>query len=375
MKKQFNQNSIEHLYLHVPFCKHLCNYCDFYKHIVSPDKISEFEEYLTKTSIVHTDFFDKYNQSFSPLKSLYFGGGTPSLWDGANFLSQRLKESNILFDDNCEITLELDPGSWKEDSFKRWLDFGVNRVSIGSQAMDQRFIELMDRSHDLKETLKTIEFVRNNVSNFSVDFMLGLPQSESMKRDIITELKMLLEYEPTHISLYILKARKNYIHLQNIPHDSYVAEEYLKVCDFLEENGLKQYEVSNFSKPGFESVHNLAYWKYKSVAALGPSSTGLFLIDDKACRYKWKPKSFDYVLEKLNDKEVLLETIYLGLRCSLGIDANIVGNESHKLEKLFCNWKERSIGEISNSKFVLNSRGYIIMDSLMDEIFGVIDCV
>ncbi len=368
MKEQSN-SKIEYLYLHVPFCKHLCNYCDFYKHSFDLNQVEQFEKYLDQTFDSHSSLLDKYGKKLSNLKSMYLGGGTPSLWDGASFLKSKLEHFLTI---DTEFTLELDPGSWAEKSFYNWKELGVNRISIGTQSMDQKFIEIMDRSHNINETVKTLNFIRKNISNYSVDFMLGLPYSHTKKRNIIDELKMLLDFEPTHLSLYILKTRKNYTHLENLPPDEYVEEEYFKVCDYLESVGYCQYEISNFSKEKYQSIHNKSYWNYNSVAALGPSATGLLNIDDKAVRYKWKPLTYEFIEEKLTPNDILLEKVFLNLRCNIGLDPNLIPAHKKELTDLLNGWKSRSLGDWRDSHFCLNSRGYIIQDSLLDELFNKI---
>jgi len=130
--------------------------------------------------------------------------------------------------------------------------------------------------------------------------MLGLPFSSDYKRDVIAELNEMLSYQPSHFSVYILTVKNNYTHFSELPNEEWIENEFLRVSDFLRQSGYRHYEVSNFAKASKESRHNLAYWKSQTVAALGPSATGL-LADDRI-RYKWKTKEALYEREDLTSE-------------------------------------------------------------------------
>jgi oxygen-independent coproporphyrinogen-3 oxidase len=159
----------------------------------------------------HQDLLEKQGYQLEPLETLYFGGGTPSLWGtaGASFFKEHFLDNNkLVLQDSCEFTMEIDPQSWSEDGLKRWIELGVNRLSIGTQSFDPRFIEIMDRGHNFNEVVDLLDFAKHSDQKFSVDFMLGLPYSEKYNRDILSELESILDYNPTHLSLYILSTRK-----------------------------------------------------------------------------------------------------------------------------------------------------------------------
>ncbi len=359
---------VSSLYVHLPFCKHLCNYCDFYKYTYDQQKIEDFNQLLLSQFDAQQTLLSHNNYKLVPLETLYFGGGTPSLWgiEGAEFFKQHLLPKIELKAD-CEFTMEVDPGTWSPESIQKWQECGVNRFSIGTQAMDENFIKIMDRSHTLNDTLQTLKYFASLKTNFSVDFMLGLPHSE--KRDILTELKMLLDYNPNHVSLYILATRKNYPLNHALPEDDLTREEYLKVSDFLQSQGFVHYEVSNFAKPSFESKHNLKYWHYEPVAAIGPSATGLLpLQTNAAIRYKWKVTTNDYQLEELDQYAIKLEKLYLGLRTNEGIHPPAFFANNTKATAILQKWCDQDLAYFQNDKFILNAKGMVMMDSLVQEL-------
>ena len=361
---------VSSLYLHVPFCKHLCNYCDFYKRKLEPGstQFEEFHQFLKDSVVRHEKLMKETGTEWSPLETVFLGGGTPSLWGekGAAFFQDEILKSTSIKSD-CEFTMEVDPGTWTPEMIQSWKAIGLNRISIGTQALHPEFLKIMDRDHTLEESFSLLKFCQDNNWNFSLDFLLGIPFSQEKNRDIIKELDLLLKFQPKHISLYILNARSKYPHIQNMPDDEYISEEYLKVSQHLKAHGFHHYEVSNFALPGFESKHNLKYWKSQSVAALGPTGTGLISQDPKkALRYKWKVTQPEVEIEELGPKELDLEHMYLSLRTSLGWRPDQL---SESLLSMFKRWEERGLGEFKNNTMILNSHGFIILDSLSDDLF------
>ena len=298
------EKNIESLYLHFPFCRHLCNYCDFFKKVPQNRslELSDFHRYLDSSMLEHQKLMESSGYSWAPLKTLYIGGGTPSLWgeEGASFLQSFLKKYQIELDPDCEFTLEVNPGSWSEEGLNQWRALGANRFSLGVQAMNEKAIVALDRVHNLEDVKETLKYFQKHQLNFSVDFMLGLPFSSDYKRDVIAELNEMLSYQPSHFSVYILTVKNNYTHFSELPNEEWIENEFLRVSDFLRQSGYRHYEVSNFAKASKESRHNLAYWKSQTVAALGPSATGL-LADDRI-RYKWKTKEALYEREDLTSE-------------------------------------------------------------------------
>lgn len=358
---------VSSLYLHVPFCKHLCNYCDFYKRKLEPgsSQFEGFHQFLNDSVARHNALLESNSFTWAPIETIYLGGGTPSLWGagGALFFEKLLP----LRANKVEFTMEIDPGTWTKEMLDAWKNIGLNRISIGTQTLDPIFLKIMDRVHSLDDSLVFLKKMKEENWNYSLDFLLGIPYSKEKNRDIKKELDLLLAYSPKHISLYILNARSKYPLTQNIPDDEYIREEYLFVSEYLRSQGFHHYEVSNFSLPGYESKHNQKYWSGESVAAYGPTGTGYLKISsDKALRYKWKVSEANVEIEHLGTSEMELEETYLSLRTSSGWKPPQM---SSKLDKLFMKWEESGLAKFDSGRVTLSSVGFLMLDSLMDDLF------
>jgi oxygen-independent coproporphyrinogen III oxidase len=366
-------HTVNSLYIHFPFCRHLCNYCDFYKSIKeSENQVREFNNFLDMSFSFHSKLFKENNYDWAPLKTLYIGGGTPSLWgmSGPKLIKNWVDHRLHGFSKEYEFTLEVNPGGWKSEEIESWIETGVNRVSFGVQSYNDVFLKHLDRVHRIKEIVETIKYIKSLGINYSVDFMLGLPYSVNDKRNVIQELEEILKWDPPHISLYILTVKEKYIHQDHIPNDEWIEHEYLGVSNYLIDRGYEHYEVSNFSKPGYKSQHNLKYWNAESVAAMGPSGSGFLF--EKGLRYKWKNKLLDYDVENLTPEQLKLEKLYLILRTNKGVD----GRDFFQAEELdhFMNLKEKwntqkLLTPSSGALLILNSKGMLQMDHFMNEVF------
>lgn len=357
---------VSSLYLHVPFCQHLCNYCDFYKRKLdsTQNQFEEFHQFLSDSFTKHTELLNQHGFSWKPLETVYLGGGTPSLWGvkGAAFLRNLLAPIGIKSD--AEFTMEIDPGTWTPEMISAWKEIGMNRISIGTQTLNPEFLKIMDRVHSLDDSLNFLKVMQKDNWNYSLDFLLGIPFSREKKRNIKAELDKLLEYSPKHISLYILNARSKYPHILDMPDDEFIREEYLFVSEYLKSLGFHHYEVSNFALPGFESKHNQKYWRGESVAALGPTGTGLLSLEvKKAIRYKWKVTAPEFEIEDLGDSELKLEEMYLSMRTSDG------WTPPQGSECVVKSWIQQGHAQLVGPKVKLTAQGFLMLDSLMDDIF------
>lgn len=366
---------IDSLYIHFPFCLHLCNYCDFFKRKsdASESDLEFFHQFLQRSWIEHEKLTKEYGYSFVPLKTLYIGGGTPSLWGsrGAAFLQNFLAEKGIALDDKCEFTIEVNPRAWTSEDIEAFEAIGTNRFSLGIQTLNPGVLPLLDRTHNIDDVYETLTFFRDKNVNFSVDFMLGLPRSAQFKRDIADELKQVSAYNPKHFSVYILTVKDNYKHYLELPNEDWIHDEYMLTSDTLKGMGYQHYEVSNFAFPGFESVHNLNYWNSKTVAALGASATGF--LTEELIRYKWKTQEAQLEKEILTKSEFRLERVYMALRSSIGLSHEDLGISSAEFNSILEKWKKANIVQEINPRVKLNSAGYLILDSLMNDLFPFLD--
>jgi len=387
------QRNVSSLYIHFPFCKHLCNYCDFYKLKIqdinnSGDSslIIDYQNYLQESFIINQELLNKNDLKFIPLETLYIGGGTPSLWgmQGSKFVSNFLGQNKLNFANDYEFTIEVNPGGWCKEEIESWLEMGVNRFSVGIQTLDENLLIFLDRVHTLNDSIETLNFFSKLKINYSVDLMLGLPNSKKFNRNILYELEKIISYRPSHFSIYILTTKPNYKYIRELPEEEWVEEEYLKMSDFLSQKGYKQYEVSNFALDGFHSKHNFKYWNGSSIAALGPSAVGFLKLEkEKALRYKWHPRSKQnkilFEREDLGIKELSLEYYYLRLRTSSGLGEEDFKDQGdfREFSRLANNWVDRNMANysLSTGKWVLTSKGMLMMDSLMSELFGYLKCL
>ncbi len=371
-------NFINSLYIHFPYCKHLCNYCDFYKIKTSSDDFSSYENYLEMAFLKLKELSFQENYEFSSFDTLYLGGGTPSLWGekGAQYFEKFFQKFDLSFSTNPECTLEINPGVWTKEGLDSWENWGVNRFSLGAQTLNSTLLKWLDRYHSLDETYLLLDELKSRNANFSVDFMLGIPQDVGEKRNLEKELTDVLSYNPSHLSLYILTSKKGYKWASKIPQEDKIAEEYLFVSSFLKERGFQHYEVSNFGKPHYESRHNLKYWSSQTVAALGPSSTGYFA--ESGLRYKWSQKwansDASYSTELLNQFQKKLELFYLQLRMGCLKDIQFFFPEEEK-ERAFKNcltkWEKEGLLCVGPASILLTSKGLLMMDSIIDEVFSL----
>jgi oxygen-independent coproporphyrinogen-3 oxidase len=361
-------SSVTSLYIHVPFCRHLCNYCDFYKQKFERPSAQreEFSQYMVGSLKRHESILSENHYSWAPLETLYLGGGTASLWDveGARcFASLGLRLA-----ENCEATLEVDPGAWSEEGLQAWQRLGINRYSIGTQSFDPHHLRLLDRAHSLDDTKVLLERLKGE--NFSVDFLLGAPE-KNQNRDVIGELELLLRYAPKHLSLYILQPAAGYKLKSLIPDDEITSREYLRVSEFLQARGFHHYEVSNFALPGFESRHNQRYWESKSVAALGPTGVGYLAQEQSAFRYKWKPSSPEVEVEVLSSREIGLEQLYLRLRTSQPITAQRLSIEPQAFQRRAEKWQARGLCEPVGGGWRMKPEAWVILDSLVEDLLDI----
>ena len=211
-----------------------------------------------------------------PIDTIYLGGGTPSLL--GKYLPKVLSAVHSAFSvcKDTEITLELNPSGDCESQLHFAKAAGVNRLSIGVQSGNDAELKTLGRTHTAKEAENTVKLARKmGFNNISLDIMLGLPDSteDSLKKS----LEFILKLQPEHISAYILKLEERTVFFAqqdtlNLPDDDSVASQYLLMCNFFEKNGYNHYEISNFSKSGFESRHNLKYWQGREYLGIGPAA-------------------------------------------------------------------------------------------------------
>ena len=276
------------LYLHIPFCKSKCPYCDFYSF---SGKDTQKDEY---TSVLK----DKILSSISTLQrkgdTLYIGGGTPSVLGAKNLSSLVNACDSGFLTDNAEITVECNPYGLDEYFFKTLQDCGVNRLSFGLQSAidsERRILGRLSDRNQVENTVKTAQKV--GFENITLDVMLGVPNQN--EKSLSETLDFCISLGVPHISAYMLKLEENTHFYKNqdkynFPDDDLTADLYLQMCETLENQGIMQYEISNFAKKGFESRHNLKYWHCEEYLGFGPSAHSF--LDGKRFYYDRNFESF-----------------------------------------------------------------------------------
>ena len=260
------------LYLHVPFCRKKCRYCDFLSFECNDDSL--LTEY---SSALIREIQLRYREwPYRVVDSIYIGGGTPSIMpaeDMVRILSE--VREHFLLDNDCEITIEANPATLTEEKLEAYLNAGINRISIGVQSFDNAILSLLGRIHDKNDAFKAIRMAKKaGFDNINIDLMFGIPGQTMKKwRDTVRQCLFL---EPEHISLYSLQLEEGtplykMVHTQKLLTELSPETDrtmYHDALQMMESAGYEQYEISNAARPGFESRHNLKYWSYQEYLGL-----------------------------------------------------------------------------------------------------------
>ena len=269
------------IYIHIPFCKSKCPYCDFYSLRNNDDLKKQYVEALIDEINNNTRFKKHFNTEGFQADTIYLGGGTPSVLSGEDIYNiiTALKTSYNITDD-AEITVECNPNSEIEALIPYFKKSGVNRISLGMQSAVDNERKKLGRSADKQRIFDIINaFKTNGIYNISLDIMLGVPEQtlETLKQT----LDFIKECDVKHISAYILNLEENtpFYKMQSklkLPDEDAVCDFYEHTSNYLENMGFEHYEISNFALPGFESKHNTKYWLLDNYLGLGPSAHSFF---------------------------------------------------------------------------------------------------
>ena len=255
------------IYVHIPFCKKKCDYCDFISYCGKDDLIEKYVDSVKK-EIEHVKIK-------SEITTIYIGGGTPSYID-SKFIVQileKIKEKNVAQD--AEITIEVNPGTVTQEKLQDYIDCGINRISIGLQTTNDELLKQIGRIHNYEQFLETYKLAKKvGFKNINVDLMLGLPNQRII--DLKESLENVLKLAPKHISVYSLIvedgtpiANKIENGKLKLPDEELERNMYWYVKNTLELNGYKHYEISNFAKKGYESKHNMNCWNQMEYVGIG----------------------------------------------------------------------------------------------------------
>lgn len=262
------------IYIHIPFCKQKCYYCDFVSFSSKEEKIKEYVKTLKKEIILNREKANNYT-----VTSIYIGGGTPSYIDSKEIVSilETVKE-NYPIEKDTEITIEINPGTVSKEKLEDYKKAGINRISIGLQSTNNTILKTIGRIHTYEQFVQNYNLARNlNFSNINVDLMLALP--EQTEEILIESLQKIIDLNPEHISLYSLILEEETILGElveqekiELPDEETERKMYWKTKQILEQNGYIHYEISNFSKTEKQSRHNMNCWNQKQYLGFGLSA-------------------------------------------------------------------------------------------------------
>ncbi len=319
-------------YIHIPFCKHKCSYCDFVSFAGKDDLIQQYIKCLKDEIRI------KKNNDYL-VKTIYIGGGTPSyisaksIKDILNVIREKFK-----IDDNAEITIEINPGTVDEEKMQTYIEAGINRISVGLQSANDVLLKEIDRIHNFEQFLETIRIAKSvGFSNINADVMIGLPNQTIY--DVEDTINLLLKENLQHISVYSLivedgtKIKKQIENKKlSLPDDEIERYMYWFTKRKLEKNGFIHYEISNFAKPGYASKHNMDCWNQKEYIGFGLNASSY----EDDVRYKntsdlrayinnlEKGEQFKNIqIEERQDKKAKMDEFFLlGLRKINGVNLN-----------------------------------------------------
>ncbi len=375
------------IYIHWPFCKKKCPYCDFNSHV----RKGALEEEQWLNAYLHNikSFHDIIKAR--EIKSIFFGGGTPSLMPTKiveKILHKIDQYSSIA---NCEVTLEANPTSFEKDKFRELRNIGINRVSIGIQSLNDSNLKFLGREHSAQEAENAINEANKIFDNYSIDLIYSLPKQTTKTWE--KELKHALSLAKHHISLYQLTIEKGtqfFTLFKNkeftLPNEDTERELYIMTQELTKIHNFHNYEISNFAQHKKESQHNLAYWKYQEYLGIGPGahSRVKFGQNYKALNAIYEPnKWLSTTLNKadniqkssnLSIDEIAKEYTLMGLRLLEGLNlkdfkqrfhANLIDFFNHDKIDLFI---QENLLTHNNDRIYLNAQGKLLANYIIQQI-------
>lgn len=370
------------IYIHIPFCKQACHYCNFH-FSTSLQQKDTFIQALCK-EIALTPLFNYKEQ----INTIYFGGGSPSILsiDDLGKIFDALS-AKFTIPENIECTLEANPDDITTEKLMGWKKAGINRFSMGIQSFDEKELQWMNRAHNAKEAIACIDKIRDaGFDNFSIDLIYGSPLLTPDKWQ--QHVQTVIEKKIPHISCYALTVEpKTALDIlikqkKKTPINTDVqAEQFLLLMQWMRDAGYRHYEISNYSLPGHESKHNSSYWKGENYYGFGPSAHAY----DGKCR-RWNVANNALYIKSLEqnilpfEEEVLTTTqrlneyIMTSIRTIGGIDLNYLSNtfgeaKKNKLVKDANKWKNKLI--FSDNTILLTDEGKLFADGIAADLFAV----
>ena len=365
------------LYVHIPFCVKKCAYCDFCSFPVCD--IKNRAEYIDALCCELLS----YKYKTVSVDSIFFGGGTPSLLSGDEFrkITDAINESFVI-SDNVEFTVECNPKTLTKENLDVYLGSGVNRISIGLQSIHEKELKKLGRIHSYEDFKKIYAMVRDSgIKNVSVDLMYGIP--EQNEESFMETLKNIVSLSPEHISVYgLIVEDGTYLsdHIDNyiLPSEDSECNMYDSACNFLRESGYFHYEISNYSKSGYECRHNLKYWRDREYIGVGVSAYSYFEGVRFGNSRDYSAYVRDYTIcrefeEKISHEGEKYEYAMLALRLSEGFSlreyrekfsCDFLDKKSNLVEKM----SNLGLLKIEDDRIMLTEKGFYVSNSILSEL-------
>jgi oxygen-independent coproporphyrinogen-3 oxidase len=360
-----NQNFAQAAYIHLPFCRQRCFYCDFPIAVVGPHQNLEQTNWVKEyVEVLCQEIHSLAPDELVPLTSVFFGGGTPSLLPVADLaLILQTLERSLGFDSSIEISLEIDPGTFTLQRLQSYQALGVNRLSLGVQSFEDQLLASCGRHHRYADIERALEDLhRCSFPNWSLDLIAGLPEQTLCHWDY--SLSQAIAAGPTHISCYDLVLEANTPlgktmkpETAPLPPGETTAEMYELAHHHLTQAGFEHYEISNYARPGFTCRHNLVYWYNQPYYGFGLGATsyvgGVRITRPRTRQayYHWVSQlPHSYTGEIASGKEQTLETLMLGLRLASGVAIAAIPNltepEQEKLLEILLHSAQTGLVEL-----------------------------
>jgi len=370
------------IYIHIPFCEKKCFYCDFY----SIENHSQRKEFLS-CLIKEIELFSRNYQQHCEADTIFLGGGTPSLLTAIEI--EQITDAILLhfnISSDVEFTMECNPGTVTAESLLDYRQLGINRLSFGVQSFYDDELKFLSRIHDSQQAIDALATARKSgFDNVNLDLMYGLPNQTSSR--VLANLEKAVELNPEHISAYNLIVEPGTPLFTSVSSGEITmldngteAQMYQLTMSLLEENGYIHYEISNYSRPGFQCRHNLKYWNGEEYISFGPSAHSYL----NGMRW-WNVSSLNnyiYELSKnklpISDKETLTESqlfdefVMLQLRQGK-IELEALKNK-FKIEidyDFISDLKENGLVELSGGKMLLTRKGFTVCDEIAEKILSL----
>lgn len=383
---------VSHTYIHIPFCSHKCDFCDFAAFAGVDHLTDEYEQVVLKEIDDRLSALEQKRGDLSQesMKSVFFGGGTPGLVE-PRILGSMLEKLNsyIKTAADCEITIETTPHAITRDKLEQWKSFGINRISVGVESFLDEELKAMGRDHYRQEAFQGLELAcQSGVDVVGLDLMYGLPTQsvESFAKSLECAVDFTSRFKNLrHVSAYGLHLADNSPLYSRFPKgaaaypaDNIYVQMFELLVETLERAGFEHYEVSNFARPGSESRHNMAYWKNAEYLAFGVSAhrylDGVRTSNWRSLKRYMRDWLGDETVDVIDESTRLRESIMLGLRLRRGIDLKIFEQEhGFDLSKRFRSEIEKfadaGLLEQRDGRLYLTKKGVPVSNSVISAFF------